>query len=120
MTKVSGSETRKRNNKVTVNLDDAELALLDAKTRHAGMSRGSFMRKVSIGETGIRAKSQPTINAAAVASVIAIIHKLAPMIRDIRDSNIQPISGQAAQILADMQAVITQLLALTGRVDKKK
>jgi hypothetical protein len=71
----SGSELRQRHHVKRCRYDDAELAEFEARARACGLSDGAYIRAVTLGDAGPRAKRRAPVDAAALTAALVAFNR---------------------------------------------
>jgi hypothetical protein len=121
--KRSGSQKRKREQKIPVACNDEEFLAIDDRARAVGLSRPSFLRACALGTPGPRARRSPPVNAEALGRATAALNKvgsnLNQMAHVLNAGGASFTAQECFAALAEARAAAAAIREIVGRKDRE-
>jgi len=120
--KRSGSQNRAREHKIPVSCDDAELAIIDERSREVGLSRASYLRACGTGTPGPRAQRRAPVDAEALGRATAALNRAgnnANQIAHVLNAGGATVTAQECfAALAELRAAAAAIREIVGFRDR--
>jgi len=97
-----GSETRRRNRRLLVRLDDRELAEIEAGAEAAGLTLASFARQKILSSPARKPSRRASVDAALLAQVLGQLQRVGSSLRRIADA----LKNDERHDLSDLSAAL--------------